>query len=68
MTQEVEFKLAHLPESPGCYLMRSGDTVIYIGKAKNLKNRVRQYFHSQRNHGPKVRAMVAKVTDFDTVL
>ncbi|MGJ4849295.1 excinuclease ABC subunit UvrC [Bacillota bacterium Meth-B3] len=68
MTQEVEFKLAHLPESPGCYLMRSGDTVIYVGKAKNLKNRVRQYFHSQRNHSPKVRAMVTKVTDFDTVL
>ena len=38
------------------------------GKAKNLKNRVRQYFQSSRNHTPKVCAMVSKVDDFDIVL
>ena len=68
MTEEVSFKLQHLPESPGCYLMKSRGEVIYVGKAKNLKNRVRQYFQSSRDHTPKVRAMVSRVDDFDIVL
>ena len=68
MTPEVQWKLAHLPDLPGCYIMRSAGEVIYVGKAVNLKNRVRQYFHSPKNHAPKVRAMVEKVDDFDTVI
>ena len=68
MTREVEMKLALLPDKPGCYIMRSAGEIIYVGKAKNLKNRVRQYFHTPEKHTPKVRAMVEKVDDFDTVI
>ncbi len=68
MTDALRLKIENLPDSPGCYLMKSGGRIIYVGKAKNLKNRVRQYFHESRNHTPKVRAMVEKVDDFDIVL
>ena len=68
MTDALRLKIENLPDSPGCYLMKSGGEIIYVGKAKNLKNRVRQYFHESRNHTPKVRAMVEKVDDFDIVL
>lgn len=67
MTDTLRLKIDSLPDSPGCYLMKSGGEVIYVGKAKNLKNRVRQYFHEGR-HTPKVQAMVDKVDDFDIVL
>jgi excinuclease ABC subunit C len=66
--EAITHKLKTLPESPGCYLMREGETIIYVGKAKNLKNRVRQYFQSGSGHTPKVRAMVCRVTDFDIIL
>ena len=68
MTDELLHKIHMLPDSPGCYLMRSKGEIIYIGKAKNLKNRVRQYFHAFENHTPKVRAMVSRVDDFDIIL
>lgn len=68
MNPQLEIKLRQLPDSPGCYLMKSRGEIIYVGKAKNLKNRVRQYFQSSRNHTPKVLAMVEKVDDFDIVL
>ena len=68
LTPELELKLQMLPDSPGCYLMKSGGKVIYVGKAINLKNRVRQYFHPSKNHTPKVTAMVEKVDDFDIML
>lgn len=68
MTQALQYKLKMLPDSPGCYLMKSGGQIIYVGKAVNLKNRVRQYFHSFENHTPKVQAMVSRVDDFDIML
>ncbi len=68
MTSNLEWKIQNLPDSPGCYLMKSKGEIIYVGKAKNLKNRVRQYFHQSANHTAKVRAMVEKVDDFDIVL
>ncbi|MDO4546687.1 MAG: excinuclease ABC subunit UvrC [Clostridia bacterium] len=68
MTDKLKWKLANLPESPGCYIMKSQGEVIYVGKAVNLKNRVRQYFQSSRGHTAKVSAMVARIDDFDTVL
>ena len=68
MNQTLEFKISQLPESPGVYQMKKGGEVIYVGKAVNLKNRVRQYFHSSRDHTPKVRAMVANIEDFDIIL
>ncbi len=67
-SEEFVLKLKNLPDSPGCYLMKSEGQIIYVGKAVNLKNRVRQYFQSSRGHSPKVRAMVERVDDFDIVL
>ena len=68
MSVELTHKIAMLPDSPGCYLMKSHGEILYIGKAKNLKNRVRQYFHSPEGHTPKVRAMVERIDDFDILL
>ncbi|MDO4867545.1 MAG: excinuclease ABC subunit UvrC [Clostridia bacterium] len=68
MSPELEFKIANLPDSPGCYLMKSEGEIIYVGKAVNLKNRVSQYFHYNSQHTPKVRAMVEKIDDFDIML
>ena len=66
---ELKDKALSLPLKPGVYLMmdRSG-TVIYVGKAKALKNRVSQYFHDQGAHTPKTRAMVAQIDHFDTIV
>ena len=68
MNDELKWKIAHLPDSPGCYIMKHEGEVIYVGKAKNLKNRVRQYFQSSHGHTPKVRAMVSHIDDFELVL
>ncbi len=69
MTEEVAEKLKLLPDSPGVYIMKDAQgKIIYVGKAVILKNRVRQYFQSNKNHSPKVRAMVAKIADFETIL
>ena len=68
MNTVLEDKIALLPEKPGVYKMLDGaGTVIYVGKAKILKNRVRQYFQSSKNHSPKVRAMVSHIADFETI-
>lgn len=68
MNTLLEDKIALLPEKPGVYKMLDGTgTVIYVGKAKVLKNRVRQYFQSSKNHSPKVRAMVSHIADFETI-
>ena len=66
MNDVLQEKIRLLPESPGCYIMKSGGEIIYVGKAVNLKNRVRQYFHG--SHTPKVAAMVSRVDDFDLML
>lgn len=64
MNEKIEAKLKLLPDSPGVYVMLNKEnTVIYVGKAKVLKNRVRQYFHSNKKP-EKVMAMVANVEDF----
>ncbi|MBP3428329.1 MAG: excinuclease ABC subunit UvrC [Clostridia bacterium] len=68
MNDLLRLKIAKLPTCPGCYLMKSEGTIIYVGKAVNLKNRVSQYFHQSRDHTVKVRAMVARIDDFDIVL
>ncbi len=60
MNESLEQKIALLPEHPGVYKMfDAGGEVIYVGKAINLKNRVRQYFRSQNGMQPKVVAMVS---------
>lgn len=62
-------KAMKLPLSPGVYIMKNkSGKIIYIGKAKALKNRVSQYFGSQTNHATKVRKMVENVADFDYIL
>ncbi len=59
----------NLPLTPGVYIMKNKDgNIIYIGKAKKLKNRVSQYFGSQNGHNTKVRKMVENVDDFDYIL
>ena len=67
LSENLRTKLAMLPDSPGCYLMKHQGEIIYVGKAVNLKNRVRSYFHT-KEHTPKVAAMVAQVDDFDILL
>ncbi len=64
-----EDKIKKLPSSPGVYIMKNKDgKIIYIGKAKILKNRVKQYFMASSNHSPKVKAMVSNIADFDYIL
>lgn len=66
---DIEAELARLPEKPGVYIMHSSDdTVIYVGKAKILKNRVRQYFRDSKAHTSKVRAMVSNVAYFEYII
>ena len=68
MNERISTLLAELPESSGVYLMRDkNNNIIYIGKAVNLKNRVRSYFNSSPK-GEKVMAMVEKIADFDYIL
>lgn len=62
-------KAMALPLSPGVYIMKNKNhEIIYIGKAKALKNRVSQYFGSQNNHSEKVRRMVSNVADFEYII
>ena len=67
MNEQIAQKLKMLPDSPGCYQMKEQGKIIYVGKAVNLKNRVRSYFQT-RDHTPKVAAMVRLIDDFDILL
>ncbi|MDR3560162.1 MAG: excinuclease ABC subunit UvrC [Negativicutes bacterium] len=69
MTTELAEKLALLPDKPGVYLMKDEHgRIIYVGKAVNLKNRVRSYFQASRGHSPKVLAMVARIVDLEYIM
>lgn len=62
-------KALTLPYAPGVYIMRDHtDKVIYVGKAKKLKNRVSQYFQDTASHTPKTRLMVSKIHHFDVIV
>lgn len=66
---DFEYHLKVLPDKPGVYIMKNAlGEVIYVGKAKVLKNRVRQYFQSSRNHSEKVRAMVKNIAEFEYIV
>ena len=68
MNPILQDKIALLPQVPGVYkMLDETGTVIYVGKAKILKNRVRQYFQASKNHSPKVLAMVSHIADFETI-
>ena len=67
--EELKDKASTLPLEPGVYLMRDkSQTVIYVGKAKKLKNRVSQYFLDSAAHTPKTRMMVSKIYEFDVIV
>ena len=75
MTEQNQFSdsiknaLAVLPDKPGVYLMHDATgKVIYVGKAVVLKNRVRSYFRNLASHTPKVKAMVAKIAEIETIV
>ncbi len=64
----IEGKLAGLPDAPGVYLMRSArGRVLYVGKARSLRSRVRSYFR-RGGHSYKTRALVARITDFEVIV
>lgn len=66
---QLKEKALSLPLSPGVYIMRDkNDQVIYVGKAKKLKNRVSQYFQDTASHTPKTRIMVSKIHHFDVIV
>ncbi|MCX7708226.1 MAG: excinuclease ABC subunit UvrC [Clostridia bacterium] len=66
---DIQEELKKLPDKPGVYIMKDEQgKIIYIGKAVVLKNRVRQYFQSSANHTPKVKAMVAKIKEFEYIV
>ncbi|MCK6542604.1 excinuclease ABC subunit UvrC [bacterium] len=68
MNDILEHKLEHLPKTPGCYLFKNGEgKIIYIGKAKILRNRVRQYFQEGKRDDTKVAVMVSKVVDLEII-
>ncbi|MEC9230330.1 MAG: excinuclease ABC subunit UvrC, partial [SAR324 cluster bacterium] len=62
-------KLKHLPDRPGVYLFRnSGGDVLYVGKAKSLRNRVRSYFHTSASHNIRIQVMVSLVRDVSLII
>ena len=69
ISEHLQGILDNLPTKPGCYLMKdaSGE-IIYVGKAINLRNRVRSYFHSSADHNGKTRQMVRRIADIDTIV
>ena len=67
--EELKAKVLSLPFEPGVYIMKNRDgQVIYVGKAKALKNRVSQYFQSDSRHSPKTIRMVSNIWDFDSIV
>ena len=66
---DIYEELKKLPDKPGVYLMKDETgTIIYVGKARVLKNRVRQYFQASAAHTPKVSAMVSKIIEFEYIV
>ncbi len=69
ISKHIEGILATLPAKPGCYLMKNAEgTIIYVGKAINLKNRVRSYFHADSSHDSKTRRLVRQIADIEWIV
>lgn len=69
MNQELEIKIQNLPQSPGVYQFKDATgKVIYVGKAKNLKNRVKSYFVKSQPLNPKINALVSKIHDIEIIV
>ncbi len=66
---DIEQELKKIPQKSGVYLMKNeNQQIIYVGKAINLKNRVRQYFQNNKNHAPKVQTMVQHIKEFEYII
>lgn len=66
---DIQEQLKKLPAEPGVYLMKDeNNKIIYVGKAISLKNRVRQYFQSSKNHSSKVKSMVKNIKSFEYII
>ena len=66
---DFEYQIKMLPDKPGVYLMKNSlGEIIYVGKAKILKNRVKQYFQKSKNHSEKVLAMVKNISEFEYIV
>ncbi|HNN12385.1 MAG TPA: excinuclease ABC subunit UvrC [Anaerolineales bacterium] len=69
ISEKLQGILATLPTKPGCYLYRNADgTIIYVGKAINLKNRVRSYFHADSSHDNKTRRLVRDIANIEWIV
>jgi excinuclease ABC subunit C len=69
LPEELRFKLDNLPKAPGVYQFRNRDgNIIYVGKAKNLRSRVRSYFQSKGGYDPKREILVSKISDVELVV
>ena len=69
MNNVLEEKLKKLPARPGVYMMKdAAGTIIYVGKAKVLKNRVRQYFQNSKAHSAKTLALVSRIADLEYII
>ncbi|HHX12690.1 MAG TPA: GIY-YIG nuclease family protein, partial [Clostridiales bacterium] len=65
----LEEELKRLPDKPGVYIMKDkSDNIIYVGKAVVLKNRVKQYFQSSRNHTIKIKHMTQNIDHFEYIV
>lgn len=69
ITEKLQGILATLPSKPGCYIMKNvGGTIVYVGKAISLKNRVRSYFHADAGHDAKTRRLVREIADIEWIV
>ena len=69
ISEKLQGILATLPSKPGCYIMKNAaETIIYVGKAISLKNRVRSYFHADASHDAKTRRLVREITDIEWIV
>jgi len=65
---ELKEKVNQFPKVPGIYLMKDNmKNIIYVGKSKSLKNRVKSYFTNSKNHSPKTLEMVSRISDIEYI-